>query len=117
MERRVHNIEVAVRHLQEEKTTKIVTDVARRTPPLSPAEGWTFIAVHVARGDPVKYVKRAERLAMLSITDPMDRAWVECSVAAYLAQLLPYIVPHPHELANLRWDSELEARLTLQYST
>jgi hypothetical protein len=116
MERRLHNLEVAVRHLQQKGTTKIVTDVARDSPPLSPAAGWTFIAVHVGSGDSTKYAGRAARLATLAIPDGMDRAWVLCSVAAYAARLQPYIVPHPLELAHLQWDSELEARLTLQYT-
>lgn len=118
--RRLHNLEVAVRHLQERKTTKIVTDQPRATPPLSPASGWTFIAVPVGQGDPAKYAARATRLHALFVgrgaPESMDSAWARCSVVAYAAKLAPYVIPHPQELEVLHWDAELEERLRFLYS-
>jgi len=114
----MHNLEVAMRHMQESKTTKIVTDVARAVPPLSPAVGWTFIALPVKGGDSTKYVERAQRLSALFNDDHpahIDSAWVACSVVAYAAHLQPYVVPHPLELVQMGWDRELEERFTLKY--
>tara|TARA_B110000967_G_scaffold183961_2_gene203040 strand:+ start:230 stop:586 length:357 start_codon:yes stop_codon:yes gene_type:complete len=118
MDRRLHNLEVAVRHLQEPKTTKIISGTSAR-PPLSPSAGWTFIAVNVGVGDHTKYVARAARLAAFfggSGRPHIDRAWAACSDAAYTAGLKPYIVPHPQELVRMEWDPELERRLQIQHA-
>jgi len=117
MDRRVHNIEVAIRHLQEPKITRIITETAE-TVPVSPAAGWTFIA-RTGCKHPQKYVDRATRLLELfqgRSFEQMDSAWVLSSVAAYSHGLLPYFVPHPDELLARCWDDELEERLRLKFA-
>lgn len=119
LERRLHNMEVAVRHLQEPRTTKIATCSAD-TSPLSPSNGWTFIAVNVNKGDPQKYIDRARRLfeffKTVTVDITLDREWIRCSLLLYSTNSGPYVVPHPVELQRLGWDDELELRFMLQYS-